>query len=127
MSEEIPYYGKTFAGKHFGYSIEARNIGTVPESFGNQIFDARWKRLNVETSIFRGKEEFPHLKILDLFSYQAAQAIRWWFLAELEKTCCSIFWETRIIKHEIEYKYAEKSVGVQDTLEWQKAHDILKS
>ena len=49
-----------------------------------------------------------------LLTYQAAQALRWWWLAELRTTFDDVGIETRLIKHKITYTRKAEAVSAQD-------------
>lgn len=94
-------------GETTGYSVEARYADIRPEIINGQMFDIRFSRVNFQTSPM-GISEAPiydrELLRSGLFSFEAAQALRWLFIAsskfERSRSCL----ETRIIRHRIKYE-----------------------
>lgn len=115
------------SGTTIGYSVEARSTSKPTLVLGNMIGE-KWTRI----SFARGEKGVPipgcwdgsgQLEKLGLFSYESAQAMRWWFLAAAENSfvndATSIRipmpspWclETRLVRHEIKYQYAVTAVS----------------
>ena len=106
-------YLRTHNGTMHGYSVEVRYNYHVPVVIGNQAIDNRWKPLDISIIQGPGGVSNPNRYIHDtgvhgLYTYTAAQALRWQFLAWLEayqdhnKVCI----ETRILCHK--YKYSSE-------------------
>lgn len=115
------------SGTTIGYSVEARSTSQPTFILGNMIGE-KWTRL----SFSRGKKGVPvpgcwdssgQLKKLGLFSYESAQALRWWFLAAAENEFVNDAtpirlprphpWrlETRLVRHEVKYQYTVTAVS----------------
>jgi hypothetical protein len=115
------------SGTTVGYSVEARSTSKPTLVLGNMIGE-KWTRI----SFSRGEKGVPipgcwdgsgQLEKLGLFSYESAQAMRWWFLAAAENAfvndATSIRipmpspWrlETRLVRHEVKYQYAVTAVS----------------
>jgi hypothetical protein len=118
------------SGTSVGYSIEARSLSKPTYILGNMIGE-KWTRLEFP----RGEKGVPipgcwdgsgQMNKLGLFSYQSAQAIRWWFIAAAEDEHvtaatpiripmpCPWSIETRLVRHEIKYQYTVTAVSACD-------------
>jgi hypothetical protein len=91
---------------------------------GNQIFDNQWRTVQfsqgypgVPTGGFMHSEAAS----LGFMSYQSAQAMRWWFLAELEIGMSGMCMETRLVRHAIKYSITSEAVSAHDNLGGDKA------
>ena len=114
-------------GTTIGYSVEARSTSKPTLVLGNMIGE-KWTRI----SFSRGEKGVPipgcwdgsgQLEKLGLFSYESAQAMRWWFLAAAEDSFVNDAlpiripmpspWclETRLVRHEIKYQYTVTAVS----------------
>jgi hypothetical protein len=111
MTDEqvYPISGQSGSGTHISYSVEARSTYIRPQQVGDIILDQRWQRLffpkspiGVPSSSNIGEKE------CGLMTYSAAQALRWWFIAELESSFKHLCVETRIVKHLVKYSYSEE-------------------
>ena len=96
-----------------GYSVEARSVYTSPQNINGQLFDERWATVKFNNNSLIGVPEGPSwsihwLRLCGLYSYPAAQALRWWFHANSEHQLCL---ETRIIKHKINYSYQSSRIS----------------
>lgn len=115
------------SGTTIGYSVEARSTAKPTLVLGNMIGE-KWTRI----SFSRGEKGVPipgcwdgsgQLEKLGLFSYESAQAMRWWFLAAAEDSFVNDDlpirilmpspWclETRLVRHEIKYQYTVTAVS----------------
>lgn len=123
--DDFPKKGTSGNGGMKAYSVEARLAYPTPRQVAGMLLDTRWQKVHFHNStpfgvpIGRSYND-PWLKATGLMGYQAAQSLRWWFLAvaEAELSCGCV--ETRLIEHKIEYSYSETSlkavasVGVGD-------------
>lgn len=94
------------SGSTCGYSVEARYNYARSIEFGEQIFDTRWQEVHfVASEIGIPARRCTELAPLGLYERTQAEALRWWFLAALEASRAggSICWETRLVKHHVEY------------------------
>jgi hypothetical protein len=89
------------------YSVEARYMYTDTLTVGSQVFDTRWRTVHFSESALVGVPRCGShdwaIMATNLCSYQAAQALRWWFHADLAKDFRGSCLETRIVKHKINY------------------------
>lgn len=110
--DDFPRKRTSGNGGVIAYSVEARYAYPDAKVFAGNLLDARWRTVQFEKAMppvgvpVGRSYNSPWLQQTGLFEYQAAQALRWWFLAiaEAEFSCGCI--ETRLIEHKIEYSYA---------------------
>lgn len=121
------------SGTTVGYSVEVRSRSQPTFIDGNMIGE-KWTRLEFP----RGEKGVPvpgcydssgQMAKLGLFSYQSAQAIRWWFQAAAENDFIDDAtpiripmprpWaiETRLVRHEIKYQYTVTATSAHEVLE----------
>ena len=116
----FPYSTESEGGQQIGYKVEARLTSTHPKEFGGQVWDDRWRRIQFKEhpiGVPRGNILDHQAQQLGFHSYYSAQALRWWFLTELEKECLgSLCWETRLVKHKITYKVDSEALEAVETL-----------
>lgn len=116
----FPYSHNSCSGQDEGWSVEARYIFPEAKEFGKQIFDSRWRQVD----FFQSPIGVPsttmlhrHASSMGLLPYQSAQALRWWFLAELERECMgSLCMETRLVRHTVKYSLSCEAVSAHDNL-----------
>lgn len=118
MSELEDDYKKDLgkgSGSETGYYVEARHNGTSPMQLGEQIFDKEWRRVNFNQDIIgvpQCNRFNEHVKKHGFYSYQAAEALRWWFHAESEAgKHFAICMESRIIRVKIEHSYSIEAIS----------------
>jgi hypothetical protein len=110
-TETFPKKGSSGSGGIKAYSVEARYAYPEPRQVAGNLLDTRWRTIQfVEVSppfgVPTGRSyHAPWLSLTGLYQYQAAQALRWWFLAaaEAERSCLCV--ETRLVEHLIDYSY----------------------
>jgi hypothetical protein len=100
-----------------GYTIEARFHVRDPENVGRQIFDQNWRQVEFDQSaIGVPMSTSYHRELLDhgLFSYSAAQALRWWFHAQAEIECVggAPGLQTRLVQHRVTCTHEVAAIGV---------------
>lgn len=98
-------------GNMFGFTVEGRNNFLEPITLGNQTFDKRWKKVQFNPSVSgvpTRKGNAHDVGTYGLMDYAAAQALRWWVLAELKASLeiHGLCFETRLVQHEIKYEYS---------------------
>lgn len=106
---EFPKKGSSGGGKTPCYSVEARIPSGQPEQVGETIYHAEWRGVLFDKSVV-GVPSNLHCRAaedLGLLSYEAANALRWWFHAAAK----SYVIQTRIVKHVIEHNYQETIVS----------------
>lgn len=115
------------SGTTIGYSVEARS-NSHPTLVLGHVIGEKWTQI----SFSRGEKGVPipgcwdgsgQLEKLGFFSYESAQALRWWFLAAAEDEfvnravglCVPLPrpWslETRLVRHEVKYQYTVTAVS----------------
>jgi hypothetical protein len=93
-----------------GWSVEARCTLDRPKEFDGLLLDKEWCSVPFKESIVgvpRGsRHDLPILIMTDLFSHEAAQALRWWFVAAAgRKFFGSLGIETRLVAYTITYSF----------------------
>jgi len=103
------------SGADVGYTVEARHNYIRPCKIGNQMFDNRWQQVEFEG----GPHGVPTMTIGHralhlgfLLPYNAAQALRWWFVAAAEagEIGGALCLETRLVKHKLKYSYEVEAI-----------------
>lgn len=113
----------TTNGHDYGYTIQARHNAHGIFTCGGQQFDNRWAEVNFkpvpEGYGVPGYRERSMTGAVGLYSYEAAQALRWWLHAEAANGRKSDIYalfaggclETRIVKHKMIYSYTVEAVS----------------
>lgn len=107
-ADEFPSKGSSGSGTEIAYSVQARLAYHQPRQVCGHLLDLRWTTLYFEKSpigvpVRAGSMARGHCGLL---SYQAAQALRWWFLAQAELEFSCLCLETRLVEHRVEYSYS---------------------
>ena len=102
-----------------GYTVEARLDLLSPVNIGRQTFDKKWRQVEFDQSAIRvPMSHVHHRELLEhgLFSYAAAQALRWWFHAQAEIECfgASHGLQTRLVLHQLTLEHEISAIGVVD-------------
>ena len=96
-------------GTFDAYSVEARYDYPEPIKVGEQTFTKEWKRVHFNEAAVGvpiGPRSNIHvLSLVGLTGYPAAQALRWWFHASIERGFGGLCMDTRIVKHKVSYSY----------------------
>lgn len=113
-ADTFPKKGSNASGTQQGYMVEARLAYPEPKMVAGHLLDLRWKKLTFDPAkggvpIGRGWPEY-----CGLMNYQAAQALRWWFIAEAERDYMSGCLETRLVKHRLVYSWSIEAIGASD-------------
>lgn len=120
--DQNPSYGSG-SGETSLYAVEVRTISSRPSTVCGEILTEKWRRITFPTG---GQIGIPietlhpiKDKWLGLYTYQAATALAYWFLAmpddELSRhgsvitNCCA---EARLVKVNLKYSYSTEEVGV---------------
>lgn len=116
------------SGTQAGFQVQARYMHNEPKKFGDVILDQRWRTLDFPAShvgvpVHRSGWDW-WLPASGCMTYEAAQALRWWFLA----TCVAAdvggrpCLETRIVSFAITYSHSAKPSAVmeEDPDDWRK-------
>lgn len=105
------------SGTEIGYTVEAKYDYLCPAEISGQLFDNRWRAVNFEKSKIGVPSCAPsyqrHLLENGLLSFSAAQALRWWFIAEVEASNhgFSLCWATRLIEHRVTFSHKVEAIG----------------
>ena len=97
---------ESMSGSCTGYRVEARAI--VPRQIpGGQIIGTEWTQVTFEkapTGVRPHQEHEIGLAMFYLYSYAAAQALRWWLLSEV-----GLY--TRLAKYRVNYDGKKHAAG----------------
>ena len=124
---ELPQGMSANATGQSGYQVQARYNNHEPKQFGELILDKRWKTLYFPKSpigVPSRRQWDWHLGATECLSFPAAQALRWWFMAQChcEEWGGGLCVETRIVAFRIEYsvKSTAEMVLEEDKDAWRK-------
>jgi hypothetical protein len=106
--------GPSRGGTQSAWSVQVRCSGHMaPVILGEHAFDNQWRDLPFEIGahgIPMGSRFDVHQQ-MGLMTYAAAQALRWWFLADLTVAGKEYRFETRLVRHEVTYSISTKPLG----------------
>jgi hypothetical protein len=113
---ELPTAGKhsNGSGKEVRYKIEVRTTYSQPSQIGGVLVDNIWRELRMEESqcgvpVRRSFSGDAH----GTLNYEAAQALRWWFMAVAEaEPLGSLCIETRLVAVQLSYSYSIEEIGL---------------
>lgn len=100
-------------GTDKAYTVQARMSNDEVRTIGGNTVTGKWRDVHFQ----KGTPGVPSPRrlncsplITDYLSYEAAQALRWWFISEAELSgpfgmLGSLCLETRIMQHSIRYSY----------------------
>lgn len=120
--QSYPYDTESCSGTQDGWSVEARNVYPQPKTICGQTFDNRWRTVRFDKSpigVPSGLESCldRYAALLGYYPYESAQALRWWFIAELNRDSFGgLCVETRLVRHTVEYRLASKAISAHDNL-----------
>ncbi len=82
-----------------------------------QFYDEQWRQVEFDLSANSiPMSPVHHRELLEhgLFSYAAAQALRWWFHAQAEIECAggAPGLETRLVQHRLTFSHEVAAIGV---------------
>lgn len=134
-SQDLPetlVKGGNGSGTMTCYKVEARMChGCGPKEIKNidtwnspVLTDSKWATLSFPTgSVGVPSSSFGQdYARYGYLSYQAAQALRWWFLAEQGGVGAM---ETRLVQYEFEYSYTAKPIRAICVIDPEQREDIL--
>lgn len=108
------------SGTTVGYSVEARCSCREPKKVGDIILHDKWQRIHFNKGFPGVPQPKVHLYELEragLLGYQTAQALRWWFHAELEREILGgLCIESRLVKHQVEYSYKSTAISQHEII-----------
>lgn len=111
--DNFPQKGSSGSGDDILYSVQARLAYHDARLICGHLLDLRWKTLYFEKSPIGVPAARPFrfgAMATGLLSYQAAQALRWWFLAEAETNFSCLCVETRLVEHRVSYSYSSEAI-----------------
>lgn len=115
-----PYSNGSRSGEEDGWAVEARYVYPVPIKLGDQIFDNRWRTVDFRRSpigVPSSDIMHVHAASMGLLPYISAQALRWCFLAEINRDGFGgLCMETRLVKHRVKYSVSAEAVSAHDNL-----------
>ena len=97
-------------GTDVGWSVEARYAYFEAKVIAGMMLDDRWRPVHFKESIVgvprSSRYSLPWFIACGLYDYAAAQALRWWFIAQAEaEDGSALCLETRLVKHSMKYSY----------------------
>lgn len=99
------------------YSVQARLAYHEPREVAGHLLDLRWKTINTVPAGFGiPSRRFHNVPDTGLLSYQAAQSIRWWFLAQAEAEFSCMCVVTRLVEHVVNYNYSTEATRAVETV-----------
>lgn len=119
--DSFPVEGSSSSGTNFAFTVQARYAYPDPKIICGMVLDANWRTLSFEKSPIGVPAQarycpwggsFPHL-----MTYEAAQALRWWFLANAAHSFDHWCIETRLVKHEVTYQASEKAIAAASEID----------
>ena len=115
MSDEIRKDPSTLNTACRGYTVQARYSRDGAKEICGQTFTDSWSEVRFE----RGRTGVPisspgdhAINVSGLLSYQSAEAMRWWFLANAAAQFNHMCLETRIIEHAVRLECTSTPVRV---------------
>jgi hypothetical protein len=118
--------GPASSGTVFGYQVQARSTYSEPQLANGVLLDQRWKTISFSSApegfgVPRGDAWDWQLQATYCYSYAAAQALRYWWLASARLNPGGGYCiETRLVKFKIDYsiKATAASIMVPAPDEW---------
>lgn len=111
----FPQKGTSGSGDAHAYTVQARMAYFEPKQICGHLLDTRWRTIYFEQSpvgVPAQSRYSPWSGCLPgMMTYEAAQALRWWFMANAAHTFDHFCLETRLVKHEIKYSFEEQAVS----------------
>lgn len=122
------------SGEVIGWTVEARHVCDGPKMVGRQNFDGKWRQVvftpnesgvPIDTNFGGMRLYETWYKLTGRFSYEAAQALRWWFLTHAGTLCM----ETRLVRYKITYQYNVEPDGAghitnEENTRWVRREDL---
>jgi hypothetical protein len=103
------------------YRVEARTTYHSPERVGGQLIDNNWRLVDFAKAPLgvpiRNFDAGAH-EHCGLLNYEAAEALRWWFLAAAHADIAAgaLCIETRLVKVRYHYHYRCEELGVTEPI-----------
>lgn len=118
VKPEFPQKTQSGSGSCYGYIVEARYTYPNPKEFLGKIWDNQWRQIPIvkgKVGVPSSENQWDQAGLLGYVPYTSAQALRWWFLSELNRsegsTLGTLCFETRIVKVKVEYTHSCEKVG----------------
>lgn len=109
-ADDFPKKKSSGSSSRDGYTVEARLAYVRPDNVGGMLLDTRWQQVHFANSPI-GVPGDGDLVGHGLLTYQQAQSLRWWFIAEAAKQNKQFCLETRLVKHRLTYSYEVTTVS----------------
>lgn len=108
-----PKRGSSHSSTSDGWKVEARLAYHTPTQVAGMLLDLRWRQVHFDKSpVGVPGERYPNFLVMaGLLTYQQAQALRWWFIAEAQHQSSSLCLETRLIKCRLKASYEYEEVS----------------
>lgn len=100
------------------YTVEARYNYHEPTTLCGQQFDNRWREVQFERSTIGVPSNTFPLDLSGFYSFNAAQALRYWFLAQATMSAGAFCIETRLVRHKAKYSYEVKAEAYVDPFDF---------
>ncbi len=114
-SDKVP----SGSGTDSGYTVEARYASHRPEMICGQMLDNRWSTLRFDKAPIGVPSQTWPVSVPGYLSFEAAQALRWWFIAQARADYRGMFClETRLVRHKIKYSYEVAAEAYVDPLDF---------
>ncbi len=117
--KELPYSASSGSMGGDGWSVEVRieaYAKPIPiGSAGEFMVTTQWQRLPFQQApigVPAYSEYQGYLGYTNYLNYPAAQALRWWFHAEIAKQTIGLGVQSRLVKHQITVEHKVTAVSV---------------
>lgn len=130
---EFPQKGASGSGTEHWYTVQGRYMFNEPKQFGNQLFDQRWKEIHFDRvqpplGVPSGPPDLGGVRDRHgLYSYEAAQALRWWFHANAAASWGNLCLETRLVRHVVEYEFSTRLTSAHANVNGDEVHEIERA
>lgn len=113
--DTFPSKGTNGSGTDSAFSVQARMAYWEPKEICGHLLDTRWRTIHFQQSPIGVPTQARYCpwgaSLQGLMTYQAAEALRWWFMAQAAHSFDHLCLETRIVKHKVTYSFSEEAVG----------------
>lgn len=102
------------SGSTDAWSVEARYASHGPRVIAGMLLDNRWQRVQFDpspTGVPSKAGSVSNPSAYGHLDYAAAQALRWWFVAQADVDLGSFCLETRLVQYRINYSYQVEQVS----------------
>ena len=116
-ADQFPEKGSSGSGTDTLYSVQARYAYGSPVEIVGHLLDTRWSTLHFAKApigVPQNRLYQPAANLTGLMSYEAAQALRWWFVAEARCAKGVFCLHTRLVAHRVQFSWSEESIAEID-------------